>query len=63
MSVIEAAAFLKISVGRVYRAVRDGHLPAHDVKGRLLIRRADVKRYARRRDAWLKLHGRAAVNE
>lgn len=61
MSVQEAATFLNISVGRVYRAVRDGDLPAHDVKGKLLIRRVDVKRYARRRDAWLRLHGRAAA--
>lgn len=60
MTAHEAARVLKISMGRLYRIVRDGDLPAHPVRGRLLILRADVERYARRRDAWLRLHGRSA---
>lgn len=58
MTAREAADWLDITIGRVYRAVRDGDLSAHDVRGRLLFRRIDVKRYARRRDVWLRLHGR-----
>lgn len=58
MNAKEAADWLGITLSRVYRIVRDGDLVAHDVRGRLLIRRVDLKRYERRRDAWLRLHGR-----
>jgi excisionase family DNA binding protein len=59
MTAPQAARLLKISAGRLYRAVRDGRLRARESQGRLLLRRIDVERYARRRDAWLRLHGRA----
>lgn len=58
MNAREVAAWLGITISRVYRVVREGDLPAHDVRGRLLIRRIDAKRYKRRRDAWLAMHGR-----
>ncbi len=65
LSVREAARRLGITVSRLYRIVREGGFSAvyfakrADLSPHMYVKRSDVEEYRRRRDRWLKLHGRS----
>ena len=59
ISIGEAAKMLGVHESRVYRLVQDGDLKvASTGGGRRYLFRSKVEQYRRRRDKWLKMHGR-----
>lgn len=63
VSIKQAAKILGIVETRAYRLVQSGELSvAHEADGKRYIKRSDVTAYSRRRDAWLKMHGRVSVS-
>jgi len=61
VTVTEAARVLDINPSRVYRLVAEGELPSSTYNNRTLVRRTDVEAYRKRRDKWLRLHGRVTA--
>lgn len=62
VSIGEAAKMLSVHESRVYRLVQDGDLKvASTGGGRRYLLRSKVEAYRRRRDKWLKMHGRVRV--
>lgn len=62
ISIGEAAKMLGVHESRVYRLVQDGDLTVASIgPRRRYLHRAKVEAYRRRRDKWLKMHGRVSA--
>jgi excisionase family DNA binding protein len=61
ITVTEAARALDINPSRVYRLIAEGELPSSSFNSRTLVKRSDIETYRKRRDKWLKLHGRVTA--
>lgn len=62
LSILGVALVLGVNESRAYRLVQEGDLRvAHENGRKRYVRRADVEAYRRRRDAWLRMHGRQTV--
>lgn len=63
ISIGEAAKMLGVHESRVYRLVQDGDLKVASTGAgkRRYLHRSKVEAYRRRRDRWLKMHGRVRV--
>lgn len=61
ITVTEAARALEINPSRVYRLIATGELPSSTYNNRTLVKRRDIEAYRKRRDKWMKLHGRVTA--